>query len=547
MGRLLSQHSSEGEQGQPFEHDGVRYGPEGLESRHWSVDRRGLRHLAQAGRLWSNVPEGRTEAGANQLHLKVYRSEMPGRRITNVWTQTIAASDKRYPVQTGELAIQRCMLMTTRPGDLVLDPTNGGGTTAVVAETWGRRWIAIDSSRESLAVTRERVLMRNYPAHELVGSPKGFEREQQLRAEVGEPLLTERPEGGCNDPATGIVVERMKYVSAATLAYAERPDKRPKREWIRFVDRPIGRKDGRVCSQFTVETEHVADMLSPDELRRPMQLRRDADWEDRVKSALLAGGFGAESGSRFQVDELSSVAEDAEGGQDAGGHQAGLRWNARVSDMQSGRAMDVAIAVHPHDSKVDHIVTHRMVTAAMKRGRKALVVVGVEFGEGTERREWAMPVIRVRASVDLHLSGVRSKGRGEADSPRLFVVAELAVAVEDVGGGMRRVELHGLNEYNPVDQEVSFRPAKDVRLWMLDTDYDDLQFHACRIHLPGKARKARNRKLLAQILGKGADPDAMNVTFGYRSHPFSAPTTGKVAVRAVLKGGGLATTAVPVA
>ena len=95
--------------------------------------------------------------------LKIYRSEMPGRRVTNHWAATISPSDKRYAVQTGDLAIQRCILMTTKPGDLVLDPTSGGGTTAVVAERWGRRWIAIDSSRDSIAVTRERVLVHDYP------------------------------------------------------------------------------------------------------------------------------------------------------------------------------------------------------------------------------------------------------------------------------------------------------------------------------------------------------------------------------------------------
>ncbi len=209
MGRLLSQGPSDGEQGQPFTWQGTRFGPEGLDTAQWRVDRQGLEALAAMDRLWTNVERGTKSAGANQLHLRILRSEMPGKRLNNLWAKSIAPSDKRYPVQTGDLAIQRCMLMTTRPGDLVLDPTCGGATTAVVAEKWGRRWIAIDSSRESLAVARERILVGEYPAHLLIGSTAGFAKENELRQAAGEEPLLDKPKGGERDPATGIVVKRM--------------------------------------------------------------------------------------------------------------------------------------------------------------------------------------------------------------------------------------------------------------------------------------------------------------------------------------------------
>ncbi|MCY4059395.1 MAG: DNA methyltransferase, partial [Gammaproteobacteria bacterium] len=268
MPPLLSQNASEGEQGQPFVYQGVQYGPKGLEKDQWRVDQDGLQYLAKTNRLWSNVDEGTKEAGAGQLRLKVYRDELPGKRITNHWSATISPSDKRYAVQTGDLAIQRCMLMTTKPGDLVLDPTGGSGTTALIAERWGRRWISIDSSRESIAVTRERVLVHDYPRHLLIGSEEGFQEEQSRRAAAGQSPLAKKPEGEL-DPATGFVVERMPYVSAATLAYAERPDKQPKRDVTWLVDHPAGRPRGRVCSRFTVETELMEVYQRPDDVVRP--------------------------------------------------------------------------------------------------------------------------------------------------------------------------------------------------------------------------------------------------------------------------------------
>ena len=162
------------------------------------------------------------------------------------------------------------MLMTTRPGDLVLDPTCGSGTTAAVAERWGRRWVAIDSSRESLAVARERMLVRDYPAHLLVPSVAGFAKENELRQAAGQEPLTERPSGGERDPATGIVVERQPSLTAAALAYQDRPHKRPKRDITWFFDRPVGgRPRGRISSRFTVETEHLEQYRSPRETAEP--------------------------------------------------------------------------------------------------------------------------------------------------------------------------------------------------------------------------------------------------------------------------------------
>ena len=543
MGPLLSQGPSTGEQGKPFVWQGVQYGPGGLDTSQWRVDQAGLRHLADSGRLWSNVSASSGEAGANQLHLKIYRKEMAGRRLTNVWRKTIAPSDKRYPVQTGDKVVERCVLMTTRPGDLVLDPTSGGGTTAVVSETWGRRWIVIDSSRESVAVTRERVLMQNYPAHLLIGSVEGYKKEQKLRGETGQPLLDDAPSGAPNDPATGIVVKRMPYVSAATLAYEKRPDKKPKRDVTWLVDRPFGKKKGRVCGRMTVETELAVDIVAPTQIRRPMQQRRDEDWDERVKAALMSGGFGAESGSeRYQIDDLRSIVEDRSS--DDSASRAHLRYSARVSSVQTGAAFDAVIAVWPHDARVNVQGLHRMVTETMKRGRaERLVVVAVEFDPGTEgRQQWAVDLVRVKASTDLHIQGVR--GAKEGDSPRLFLVAELAVSIKQSDDKAIELTLEGLNEYSPATNTVHFRPKNDIRLWMLDTCYDGLQFHACRIHVTNKARKSQHRGLLKAILGRELSMVAFNAAFGYASHPFPYPSTGQIAVRAILPGGGVATTVV---
>ena len=535
MPPLLSQDASEGQQGQPFTYQGVTYGPRGLEKDHWRVDQEGLRFLAKTGRLWSNVDKGAKTAGAGQLRLKVYRDELPGKRITNHWRQTISTSDKRYAAQTGDLAIQRCLLMATKPGDLVLDPTGGSGTTAVVAERWGRRWISIDSSRESIAVTRERVLVHDYPKHLLIGSTEGFHEEQRRRTAAGQEPLAKGPNGEL-DPATGFVVDRLPYVSAATLAYAERPDKRPKRDVTWLVDRTEGRPKGRVCSRFTVETELMEVYRRPDEVVRPSQARRDISWQERIIQMLDETGVRSDSKQHWDLEGVQSIVDEQSNGKTPGT----LSHIGTLVDRQSGRKAPAVIAIWPEDAKIDVTAIQRNVREVLKRSQgEVLVAVGVEFADGTEPgkkgHRWAAEVMRVKAGPELHLTGVKDK----AGTTAMVLVAEPAVKIEAAEGGKLTCTICGWNEFNPVTGAAHWRKQEDIQMWMLDTNYDGTQFCARRIHLPRHLRRKENRQILEGLLGRDGCLEALNAAFGWTSQPFPAPQSGEIAVRVVTAGGGM--------
>ncbi len=535
MSRLLSQNPSKREQGQPFTYKGVQYGPEGLGNNQWRVDRAGMEYLADTERLWSNVEEGVTEASANQLHLKIYRSEMPGRRINNNWNRIIAPSDKRYAVQTGDLTIARCMLMTTEPGDLVLDPTGGAGTTALVAERWGRRWISIDSSRDSIAIARERVLVHDYPNHFLIGSEEGFQKEQELRKEAGQELLAEKPKGE-QDPRTGLVIERMPYVSAATLAYKERPDKQGGRDITWFVDRPKGRQRGRVCSRFTVETELMDIYRRPDEMIRPTQARRDANWQERIIRHLDDVGVRSDGGEQWNVEGVDSIIDEASNGQNPGA----LSHTCVLIDKNSGKKTPAVIAIWPEDAKVDVAALQRNVQAVVGRGKKeVLIVVGAEFADGTEsggkKKRWAAEVMRVKAGTDLHLTGVKDT----AGASNLVLVAEPAVKIESAENDQFVCTVMGWNEFNPITGMARWKEQKDIQMWMLDTNYDQTQFCARRIHLPRRLRQKKNRQILEGLIGQEGSPDAIKAVFGWTSQPFPKPSTGEIAIRVITTGGGM--------
>ena len=207
---------------------------------HWRVSVDGLDRLAALGRLDAAGP-------GLKLAWRRYENEVPGRRVHNVWLRQMSASDKRYVGQTADTVIERCILMATDPGDLLLDPTCGGGTTALVAERWGRRWITCDTSPVAAAVARQRLTTATFAYWTLADSPEGVAAEAEL---FGLPACPEPEERWGHDPGRGFVYERAPTVSASVLAYDEQPPP------TLLVDQHRRTKGVvRVTSPFTVESE----------------------------------------------------------------------------------------------------------------------------------------------------------------------------------------------------------------------------------------------------------------------------------------------------
>lgn len=173
---------------------------------HWKTSRIGMIRAGRANRI---------EASKNSIRYVRVLDDFPVQPITNVWTDTNRPGyidEKQYIVQTTSLVIQRCILMTTDPGDLVLDPTCGSGTTATVAEQWGRRWITIDTSRVALALARTRLMGARYPYWLLADSPEGRAKERQVSGKI----LPEVRSSG--DVRQGFVYERAPHITLKSIA-----------------------------------------------------------------------------------------------------------------------------------------------------------------------------------------------------------------------------------------------------------------------------------------------------------------------------------------
>ena len=283
--RLASPGESTTGRSEPYTWNGTTYPcpPE----EHWRVSPEGLDRLAEIGRLDA-------ASAAGTLGWKRYEEEVPGRRINNLWQQQMSPNDLHYVVETAEPVIEKCILMATDPGDLVLDPTCGSGTTAFVAEKWGRRWITTDCSAVAVSFARQRIATGIFDYFLLQDSRDGAMKEAELS---GQPFRDSDSYG--EDPAKGFVYERVPTVSAAILAYDQ--DVPP----TLLVNRPIKKRSTvRVSSPFTVESHSPHRYIDPvsapaDDERR----EHDANARKAILDALEISGIRDEQ-DRIPVEDI---------------------------------------------------------------------------------------------------------------------------------------------------------------------------------------------------------------------------------------------------
>lgn len=458
---------------------------------HWSVSKEGLDYLAKINRLVVSS-SGKTK----MLRWKQYENEIPGRRINNQWATTAPAHNQRYTVQTSEEIIKRCILMSSEPGDLVLDPSGGSGATAVVAERYGRRWITVDSSHVSIATIRHQLSMQSYEWYILQDSAEGANAERKMHG---------KPRNGPykNDPAHGFVYERCPYVSAATLAYDKQVDP------IFFVDRPVVQKGvRRVTGPFTVESETSSYTLS----------RTDPNAQSRFAAHVIAvlekNGINA-SGQKM---EAKGVEVGPTG-----------RTYTHTGAVNGRRG---AILIAPEFSAVDNRLISAAARDAAADKMDTLMVVAFEFQPLVADAPAGVCVTRVSMNRALQQDEVNPSKIDRA----FVVVAEPNIEIKRVKGelGKFTAEIVGYNTYDPRTGNTDVGTAEDVDCWMIDTEYDGESFYARDVHFPNVSTTwtELQMKNVEKLLGKDIDRERWDRFASLKSAPFTS-STGRIAVKIV--------------
>ena len=459
----------------------------------------------------------RAESEGALLRWKRYESEVAGRQVTNLWGETMSPSELRYVVETAESVVARCICMTTDPGDLVFDPTCGSGTTAYVAERFGRRWITSDVSGISLALARHLLITGVFEWFVTQASPDGRKIEMQLGGEA----LPEGNVDDADDPASGFVYPRKPRVSAAILAYEQKVDP------ILLVDQPIkSREPGlrRVSSPFTVETHSPHRYLTIEEALGERPGASDGAREDvrtRIVEALQRDGIRLGNGERMVLTDVG----------DADGHQV-LTHRARGP---KARRADTCIAVFGPDETVNGFAERRALTEATQyESTKTLLLIGFGFEASPQpEKKGRVMVYRVQAHQDLRIGELAPDRKADT----LIVVAEPDTELVQVEDEKWTLEVRGFDSYDPATGQVAAHQTVDeIECLMIDTDYDGMAFFAREIHFPGQGDDRRLKYVKNQLAAR-LDPEFWAICLSAKSRPFAAPESGEVAVRIITKAG----------
>ena len=463
--------------------------------------------LAANGRLIAS--------GKGELAWKRYEEEIAGREIHNLWHEQQSPSDMHYVVETAETTIERCMLMATDPGELVLDPTCGSGTTAFVAESWGRRWVTIDASAIPVALCRQRILASTHKWYLTLDDSEGQCEEARLAGRLEDYRKSPGPIRSGADPTAGFVYERVPYVSAAHLAYDEPP------KATLLVNKPVSKKGvKRISAPFTVESHSPWVYVSPGAPETDARAtERETGIRENIVKALEVAGVPAPDGEgdRWRFDSMQLWQDDPSSHIT---HEAVLR-------ASSDR---VAIAVVPDDQTAGLALIDTAARGAVRRSFRKLVVVAFHFeADPKNEQRGKLQIVLARANRDLTIGELKS---GKEDHA-FVLVGEPDVELLERPDGTWQVAIQGYHVYDPGSGNV--RPSgtpTDIDCWMLDTDYDGKSFFARRIHFPHKSAD-RQINRLKTALGSRVDPAQWKHMESLTSAPFRRPDGGRVAVRIV--------------
>lgn len=561
----------------PFEYEGNSYLPPA--GRSWKSPPAGMQRLARSCRI-EQYASGQT------LRYRLFHDDYPVSPRHNIWTDTAPPNDKIFIVQTSPKIVERCLLMTTDPGDLVLDPTCGSGTTAYIAEQWGRRWITIDTSRVALALARARIMGARYPYYLLADSRDGQLKEAEITRTVPSEAATRR------NIRQGFVYERVPHITLKSIAHNAEIDviwekfqetleplrqqlnkslgnaweeweipRKAEDNWLkeaknlhtewwkhriarqREIDASIGakadyeylydkpyedKKKVRVSGPFTVES------LSP---HRVLTVGEDDELIDGVMES--KAGYGEEQDfAQMVLENLKTAGVQQAHKEDKikftsispwPGHFVCAEGRYIEGDEESGTEKRAAIFIGPEFGTVSR---PDLVAAAREAGDADFdAIIACAFNYDAHSSEFnklgRIPVLKARMNADLHMAdNLKNTGKGN-----LFVIfGEPDIDIVESKDSEIRVKINGVDVFHPNTGEVRSDGAEGIACWFIDTDYNEESFFVRHAYFLGANDPYKSLKttLKAEI-----NEEAWESLHSDTSRPFDKPQSGRIAVKVI--------------
>jgi len=543
----------------------------------FKTDKRGLERLSKSDRLYET-------SGGVLRYVRLF-DDYPVLAANNLWTDTSTGSfteTKIYVVQTNSKVIQRCVLMSTDPGDLVLDPTCGSGTTAVVSEEWGRRWITVDTSRVALALARSRIMGARYPFYLLADSLEGQAKE----AEVTRTARSTKPVHG--NIRHGFVYERVPHIMLSSITSNAEIDV----IWDRWQEKlePLRKKlndamnekwqDWEIPREPGAKWPESAKSLHRDwwqgRIARQQEMDKsiaakaefehlyDRPYEDK-KVVRVAGPFTVESMSPHRslgvdandelIDPLKTKAGSISSAQTfvqmilanlkvAGVQQAhkedkisfvsvvpwpGVRICAEGRYLEGETEKRAAIFIGEEFGTVMRADLVETAKEAGDAGFDVLIACAFSYEARTTdfNKLGSLPVLKARMNADLHMAeDLKATSKGN-----LFVIfGEPDIEIKPAAGNRLTVKIRGVDVFHPNTGEIHSHGADGIACWFIDTDYNEESFFVRHAYFLGAndPYKSLKTSLKAEI-----DPDAWATLNSDTSRPFRKPRSGRIAVKVI--------------
>jgi adenine-specific DNA-methyltransferase len=563
---------------QPFNYQGSTFSP--TKGNHWKVSISNMPTLANSGRLY---------AAGKTLTFKKYLDESRHTPLTNIWMDTMESTfavQRIYVVQTSSKIVERCLLMSSDPGDLVLDPTCGSGTTAFVSEQWGRRWITADTSRVALALARARIMGARYPFYILSDSEDGNAQEAQLRGIAASTFSRTAH----NNIKLGFCYQRVPQITTGTVGNNMEINviylkwQKEVESLLRELNKglKVSWNEWELPQEHKVEWSETVKKYYAD-LRTAISSRQkeieksilakaeveylyDKPYVDK-KKVRVAGPFTVESVSPHKVlgvDSDDSLIRDKDnlpkemsGAQDfttvilenlknAGVQQAHKEdkisftsitpWPGQMIcaegtyiEEKSGKEKRAAIFIGPEFGTVSR---PDLVEAAKEAGDADFeVLIACAFNYDARASDFQtlgrIPILKARMNADLHMAeDLKNTGKGN-----LFVIfGEPDIEIKKLKEAQVQVKINGVDVFHPNTGEVKSDGADGIACWFIDTDYNEESFFVRHAYFLGAndPYKALKTSLKAEI-----DQDAWDSLNSDTSRPFDKPDSGRIAVKVI--------------
>ena len=469
-----------------FEYKGKKYHPG---NGTFKTNQIGLENLVKANRL---IPSG------NTLRYIRFFDDFPYFEYTNLWEDTYGASDMNYVVETSIYVIQRCLLMTTDPGDLVLDITCGSGTTAYVAEQWGRRWVTCDTSRIAITLAKKRLMTATFDYYKLAHPDQGV--------------------------SSGFVYKTVPHITLKSIANNEPPEQET------LYDQPeIEKKKIRISGPFTVEAL-PAPVVKPleiiDDSPAPFFYENAAKKQSDWMQELRATGILGQGGEKIQFTRVESL--------------EGTKFLQGIAETNEKESRHAVICFAGETSPLDIRMVSQALTEAEKIRPKPSYIIFAAFqfdpnaSNYIDETKWpGLTLLKVQMNTDLMTADLKKKSSG---SQSFWLIGQPDVELIKIekgdDKGKYQVKVNGFDYYDVIKKVVESGGTNKIVMWMLDTDYDGMSIEPKQVFFPMEGKNEGWDKL-AKTLKAEINQDLIEKYHGTESLPFTVKDNTYIAVKIV--------------